>query len=408
MTVLDTPPASPTDAATATGPTARSVARSARGPIALLVLLVLAGALTAAVRATGASGLLDPDSYQPDGARALRVLLEDEGVTVRRLEGTAELFARSGDVVVVARPDELTRDDLEALEGALAASADLVLVGAESDVLDRLGIPTDTVGTADDDRRAPACDLPAAVAAGEVEIGGERYRPGPGSGATGCYASGGAATLVRLPEQRVTLLGSGTFLTNDGLGDAGAAALGLGVIGTGDVVHWVVPGPTVLSEEGTGRPLWSLLDMSVRAAALALALAFTVLALWRARRLGRVVVEPLPVVVRAAEAVEGRSRLYEAAGAREAAAESLRAGTRHRLVTRLGLPPDTGRDSLVATAAARAGRDPAGVDALLYGAAPVDDTALVRLADDLDALLSASLGGVALPRTPTTREVAGP
>lgn len=408
MTVLDTPPDSPTDAATATGPTARSVARSARGPVALLVLLVLAGALTAAVRATGASGLLDPDSYQPDGARALRVLLEDEGVEVRRVEGTAALSAGDGDVVVVARPDELLDGDTEALARARAAGAELVLVGAQGGLLDDLDLPVGTRGSTSEERRGPACDLPAAVAAGEVEIGGERYRPDPGSGATGCYASGGAATLVRLPEQRVTLLGSGTPLTNDGLGDAGAAALGLGLLGTGDVVHWVVPGPVPVAEEGTGRPLWSLLDMSVRAAALALALAFAILALWRARRLGRVVVEPLPVVVRAAEAVEGRSRLYEAAGAREAAAESLRAGTRHRLGTRLGLPPDTGRDSLVATTAARAGRDPAGVDALLYGAAPVDDTALVRLADDLDVLLAASLGGVALPRTPSTREVAGP
>ena len=120
--------------------------------------------------------------------------------------------------------------------------------------------------------------------------------------------------------------------------------------------------------------------------ALQLALAVLVLALWRARRLGRVVPEPLPVVVRAAEAVEGRGRLYRAAGARDTAAEALRAGARARLAARLGLPRDAGREGLVLALAARTGRPPQELDALLYGPAPHDDAALVRLADALDGL----------------------
>ena len=51
------------------------------------------------------------------------------------------------------------------------------------------------------------------------------------------------------------------------------------------------------------------------------------LVLWRARRLGPVVTEPLPVVVRSAEVVEGHGRLYSRAGARDRAAAALRAGT---------------------------------------------------------------------------------
>jgi hypothetical protein len=108
------------------------------------------------------------------------------------------------------------------------------------------------------------------------------------------------------------------------------------------------------------------------------------LALWRGRRLGRVVEEPLPVVVRAAEAVEGRGRLYRAAGARGPAAEALRAGVRERTGVLLGLPP-ADRGALVTRAAARTGRDPAALDVLLYGAPPADDAGLVRLADALRA-----------------------
>ena len=63
------------------------------------------------------------------------------------------------------------------------------------------------------------------------------------------------------------------------------------------------------------------------------------LALWRARRLGPVVAEPLPVVVRAAETVEGRARLYRRGGARGQAA---RGAARRRPVAgsgrALGLP----------------------------------------------------------------------
>ena len=117
-----------------------------------------------------------------------------------------------------------------------------------------------------------------------------------------------------------------------------------------------------------------------------LAVVVVVLALWRARRLGRVVEEPLPVVVRAAEAVEGRSRLYRASGARGSAAEALRAATRERVARRTGLPAGADRTAVVGTASERAGADPAVVDALLYGGAPGDDDALVRLADDLRSL----------------------
>jgi hypothetical protein len=97
--------------------------------------------------------------------------------------------------------------------------------------------------------------------------------------------------------------------------------------------------------------------------------------------------EPLPVTVRAAEAVEGRSRLYRASRSRGTAAEALRAGARDRLARRLGLGPETTREGMVAAVVARTGSDPVAVDALLYGAAPGGDEALVVLADDLDLLI---------------------
>ena len=105
--------------------------------------------------------------------------------------------------------------------------------------------------------------------------------------------------------------------------------------------------------------------------------AVLLLALWRARRLGPVVTEPLPVVVRAAETVEGRARLYRRGGARDTAAEALRGapgpgwrrcwGCRRAPRRPRWWPPIGGRTGVPA----------ASVGALLYGAAPADDAALV-------------------------------
>ena len=181
------------------------------------------------------------------------------------------------------------------------------------------------------------------------------------------------------------LLGAADVLTNDDLDDEGDAALALGLLGTGDEVLWLLPRADRALPGG--RPsLRDLVPDAVPLGALQLAVAVVVLALWRARRLGRVVEEPLPVVVRAAEAVEGRSRLYRAAGARDRAAEALRTAARDRLVTRLGLPAGADAAAVTATVAARTGRPSAEVGALLYGPPPGDDASLVRLADDLDGL----------------------
>ena len=58
-----------------------------------------------------------------------------------------------------------------------------------------------------------------------------------------------------------------------------------------------------------------------------LVVAVLVAALWRGRRLGPVVAEPLPVAVRAAETTEGRARLYRRRRARGRAADHLRAAS---------------------------------------------------------------------------------
>ena len=367
--------------ATATGPTARTVARSARGPLLVLVAVVLTALVAAAISATGDRGRLDPGAFNPSGARALATLLEDNGVDVRRVTRAADVQPRTDSTVFVPIPGALSPDDLERLA---SLPGDLVVVGASGPFLTALGAAVDDAGTVPVEVRRPACDLPAATRAGDADTGGVAYRATGSAEVIGCYASGGRATLVRLPDQRLTLLGSGQLMTNAEIDRRGNAALALGLLGAHDDVQWVLPKPG--DEESPQGGLGELIPYGLKLAVLQLLVAAGVLALWRARRLGPVVAEPLPVVVRAAEAVEGRSRLYRAARARGTAAEALRAGARDRIGRRLGLPVDAGRAALVDAVAGRTGADPAAVDALLYGAAPGNDAALVALADSLDTL----------------------
>ena len=64
-----------------------------------------------------------------------------------------------------------------------------------------------------------------------------------------------------------------------------------------------------------------------------LLLVFLAAAFWRGRRLGPLVVENLPVVVRASETMEGRARLYQKSSARLHALDALRIGAIQRLAT---------------------------------------------------------------------------
>jgi len=384
--------ASPTPspiASTATGPTAGFLWRRARVPLALLALALLVATVIAAVSASRNRAALDPRSVSPEGSRALSVLLGQRGVAVVRLVNPAAAARRAGpgSVLLVARAEGLTREQLDAL-ATTSPEATVVLVAPSDPALDRLteGVTPDR--PAQVEVREPRCGLPAAAIAGDAHLGGRTFEV---TGATrSCYPAGGSPTLVvtRQPDgPRMIILGTGAPLTNERLGERGNAALALGLLAGSDQtreVLWLLPRPGATDSEQT--PLSRLLPDTVLPALWQLGIAALLLALWRCRRLGPPVVEPLPVVVRAAETVEGRARLYRRSRARDRAAEHLRAGVRARLAPPLGLGLAPAPGALVDAVAARCGRSTEEVTGLLFGPAPASDAALVQLADALDRL----------------------
>ena len=371
--------------ATTTGVAPRASRRRRNRTIAAVVVALLLVAVIGALLATPQSRtFLDPDSATPQGARAIAQLLRGEGVTVERVtDRERALTAPAGTTVVVAYPELLSQEDLDRLD---ALSADVVLLGAP---MQATGPVFGTVpnGQADVLTRDPTCGLRAATLAGPAVTGGTTYSVQLGVNDTGetCYPATDGATVVQVRNASGhlrTVLGSGVPFTNDRIADAGDAALGMNLIGTQQVVMWWLPTPALQGQQS----LTSLLPHAVWPTLGALVVLVLAIALWRGRRLGRVVVEPLPVVVHAAETTQGRARLYQRSRATGTAAAHLREATVARLVPALGLARGAVPAAVVAAVAGRTGRPSAEVGALLYGPNPDGEPQLVALASQLDAL----------------------
>jgi Domain of unknown function (DUF4350) len=389
MTALQAPPAA-AEPATA-GEVARRRWRRSRGILAAVLALIAVGVLLALMRPRGGSELLDPDSPGQQGSRALTEIVRGHGTpvtVVRSASAAAErLRAHPDAVLVVVRSDRLVSADLTALR---SAPGDRLLVAPTSETLTALAPGVEDAGSAWGTPE-PGCTLPAAAYAGSADfLGATTYRA-PGQ-ATKCYLTDDQAGLVQLPVNgaTVTVIGSDRPFTNEHLAEHGNAALAMNLIESRSNAVWLMPD---LPAPGSGgrRSFSELVPFGIKLAVLQIVVAVVLVALWRARRLGPVVVEPLPVIVRSAETVEGRARLYRSRRATDRAAEALRAGALQRLTALLGMPRSAAADpamagEIVAAVAAHTGRPPAQIGAALYGPPPVDDAGLVSLAGVLDDL----------------------
>ncbi len=422
-----------TTTALRTGPAPGAVQRRVRAG-AVLVLLVIASAAASTMLARPNGRPLDPTSAAPGGTRALAEILGAHGVGVTVTDNPTEAAATAADrdtTIVLAYPERVTPATLDALANTVNRGSDLLLIEPVTAVLEALDLPLANTGGVAPATPVPGCGLPEAEVAQAATLGGGsgfRVTQPSASRVAACYPVHSTATLVVLAQPagatagrrpgRFVVAGSAAFMTNGQLAHEGNAALAIGLLNRHAAVTWVLPQPGGPGSVAARSSLVDLLPDRVVLGCLQLAVALVVLALWRGRRLGPPVAEPLPVVVRAAETVEGRGRLYAAGKARELVAAALRAGLRARLAERLGLAtragPPTSRNpaathpepdpnALVTSVADRTGRSPVEIASLLYGSgmshhttaaagmfqtkgASVDDHALLGLAEQLDAL----------------------
>ncbi|MFF3836074.1 DUF4350 domain-containing protein [Streptomyces sp. NPDC001930] len=389
----------PATSTTSTAPSARQLWTRARGAALVLALILIGGLALATLRSSDAHGSLDPRSADPNGSRAVAELLKSHGIELTLAttldEATAATDADA--TLLVTTPDLLTQSQQSTLRRTMTdTTGRTILVGAGRPSLDTLAPGVTSATSTPVENRAPSCTLAAATRAGSADLGGERYRTAPGTTADSCYLSEGLPTLLRLPGQNTTdtvLLGSPDILYNKRLDQQGNASLALQLLGSRPHLVWYLPSLTDASaadapDDGTTGNFLSLIPSGWLWGTLQLAIAALLAAIWRARRLGPLVTERLPVALRASEATEGRARLYRKANARDRAASVLRTATRARIAPLLGVPVQDAHsaDRLLPALSARLPETTADPLHLLFGPAPADDATLIRLADQLDAL----------------------
>ncbi|MGC5628423.1 DUF4350 domain-containing protein [Georgenia sp. Z1344] len=332
---------------------------------------------------------LSAHNPRPGGAQATAEILRDQGVDVAVVDSQREVLSLAGEgtTVLVTNARLLTEDAAAQLAGT---GADLVLVNPTTPVLRGLGSPLETTGGGSQDPVQADCEDPDAAAASRIGP----FRGGlAGSGAdvTTCFTPDDASAYAVWDGEgpAVRALADGSLMSNERLDEDGHAALVLRALGHHENLYWFTPVDPVeavdLSATPPPEPLSPRWMLYVGWAA---GFAVLVLALARGRNLGRVIPEPLPVVVRSAETVRGRGALYRRYGATAHAAAGLRGGAAARLARRLGLPPSVHRTDLTDAVARASGRDEAWVRDLLYGAPPTTGADLGRLATDLDTLES--------------------
>lgn len=382
-------------------PTLREGSRRARyWVIAVVLVVAVAVAVLALTGVAPQTEPLDPDSPTPDGARALVEVLREQGVAVRVTDTFADTRAEASSpestTVLVHDPNAFLTDDSR--DGLVGLGDTLVLIAPDFALLEALAPGVLAAGTPDDDLLQAGCDLPAAVRADTVSPGGEAYRLAEGIDAETCLVSDseGVAdsySLVILDEggSTVTVLGATDTLANGAITQEGNAALALGVLGENETLVWYRPG---VLDSDTGVDPSAFTPAWLTPSILLLVLTGIAAAVWRGRRFGPLIVENLPVVVRASETMEGRARLYQRGSARLRALDALRIGAVVRLAARCGLPSAAGVDEVIEAVAALLGRGPDVIRSLLLDERPVNDADLSRLSEglaDLEAAVSLAL-----------------
>ena len=366
--------------------------RRHRGPAVAAAVFAVALAVTIFTQLApkGDSVPLSVRNAGPEGGRAVSEILGRHGVKVDSADSFGAALA-----ALQASPDStlLLYDrngllDESQLERLAVEATRVVLVTPRLNTLRALdaGISQAGVVPLTSPTLEPGCWNDDAETAGTVS-GESGFLYGDEGGGTVCYRPPGseAGLLASTKDGTLTVLGSTALISNAGLGEHGHSALALRTLGgSGDLV-WYLPGLGDVNGAGSPQTLSELAPGWVPFLGPWLVFVAVLAMVWRGRRFGPLVFEPLPVVVKAAETAEGRARLYHDSHAVDRARDNLRAGTLVRLAKELRLGPDASADD-VARAVARLVNRPEGGILELVNERPPNEARLVRWSQELDEL----------------------
>lgn len=355
---------------------------------AAILLLVIAFISLGAVGSAAPRDPLASDSPTPVGAGAVAEVLRQQGVTVIAASNLGEARGAVDDpaatTVLIYDPQAILTTSQ--VTQAADLSDRVVLIDPDFGALDRLAPTVAQAGVVDEVVSAD-CEVGALQRVSTVTGGGEGYRLlEEDPTVTGCLGSGdGVVSLVEIDrgaEGTLTIVGTTDALSNQFVIDEDNAAYALTLLGAEPTLVWYIPTFEDLPA-GEGESISDLSPPWVLPLAWTVGLVALVAALWRGRRLGPLVFENLPVIVRSSETMLGRARLYEKSVARLRALDALRVGTVQRLATVCGLPRTATVDEVIAAVAGVTGRGGPDIRDLLLDREPTTDRELVSLSDDL-------------------------
>lgn len=367
--------------------------RSSRIWLALVAVAVLAGLFYTLTNTSEDRRALGPENPRPDGGMAVARVLSEHGVSVVAPENLDAALAAldrpdagegSGTTLLLHDPDSILND--RQLERLSAAAGRTVLVDPGFAPLRAFSDSVRPAGLVPDDAPSPvpaACPAPVAAEAPSAAAGGKIYTAD--SGCFGRTTPGGTAYSVAI-DGSTTVLGNTAFLDNGNVLDHGHPALALWTLGAEPTLVWYQPTFSDLQSDAPPASPFELLPEWFGPAAAWLMLFGVVAILWRARRDGPLVAEPLPVVVPAAETAEGRARLYQDSRAVDAAKASLRSASLTRIADHLRLGHGATAAGVVATLAKAGHRTDSQLLRLFHPDAITTEKQLVAWANDLHIL----------------------
>jgi hypothetical protein len=369
----------------------------------VLAVALVALVLFLVVRQRPASSAFDPRSSSDSGARALVLLLEQQGASVQvtrepprpgdevrvlvladRLDTSqrADLveFIEAGGVAVVADPES-------SLHGGPGVDGGAVEVGGD----DGVSFESDSV-LAETNVSIGACSIEAlGHLRGLYVPAGIAFPVGPDE--PSCFGrrggeNGSHAFVIRrsFGDGVVIGLGDNRLLTNEYLRYADNSGLATALLVPGGRVEIVLGNEAARNVADLGSGDDTLIDLvrpSVWMAAAQAALAFVVLGAAMGSRPGRPVDERLPTPVPGSDFVRARGALLQRSRRADRSARWMRARFHRDLCDREGVPRTTGTGELAAITAARTGLDVERVRAVL---AAEDDGGAISSSDDASLL----------------------
>lgn len=353
--------------------------------IVLVTAAVLAVLLLWPARFTGLA--LDPENPTPEGTKALAQVLGQEGIKVTIVRTIAD----AAELATDAEPTTLVITDYyraayynsnSGMDEVINSYPDVVVLGALS-MPDEMTQEFQVDYTSFETEVTFDAKCPSAVVGQARTIStanSQVFRLSPGSvsnEARMCFVRDGVGLLAH------TRLASGTNIdvvademafTNGAILRSDAAALALTLMGRHPHLVWLSLDPDSVyddeeEEENAAPEGQAFLPPWFDSFRGLLVWSGLVAMMWRGRRLGRLVIEPLPVVVKAIETTLARGRVYHKTHATERSLLALQQATARRLAQRLSLPANAPLAQVSDATAVAANRDPSQVWEML--SAPV-------------------------------------